>query len=158
MKISSALFVVLTSLFLALGSPVHAQSNVRDFGPPSSMRDGPRPGCGCRSVTAYAPVSQVAVPTQVAAPRCGYGGCNSGCTSCNRYRTNRITYVYPTNVPQPYSANVPYTAAYAPSINSNTSYWSSTTPAQYTGRTIFGTSTVYAKDQPAMNVGRYFVP
>ena len=167
MKISSpnALIIMAASLLMAGAGSTSAQSNARDFGPPSyggglraiptygSNYLAPNSAAYASPYAGYQPIGlqrpAAGLQTPVAATACAYNAANSA------YRTVA-------NNPYAYGAYAaaysPYTAAYAPNAGGNTSYWSSTTPRQYTGNTMFGSQTVYGKDEPLRNLVRFFVP
>ena len=160
---TTTLCTLAATVLMTFTNAASAQSNVRDFGPPS-YRGGVSaiPAYGSNyarpNYAAYAarvptapayssPYGQVGywpntLQTPVAGANCVYAATNPA------YR------------PRAYHANGygSYAAGYAPYAQANSGYWSSNTPRQYTGKTLFGTQTVYGKDQPFLNIGRFFIP
>jgi hypothetical protein len=151
------LILLATAALISCAGSASAQSNVRDFGPSTYrrvVRPAPAyyngPNYAAAPIAAYAsPYTQVAFqPIASQQPvGCAYNTAN------NAYRP----YAANPHVTNPYAYG-PYTAGFAPYSGGNTSYWSSTTPAQYTGNTLFGSPTVYGKEQPFRNVLRFFAP
>ena len=165
---TTTLCTLAASVLMTFTNAASAQSNVRDFGPPS-YRGGVNaiPAYGSNYVrpnyaAAYAAHYAANVPTAPAysSPhrQVGYrpntlqtplAGAN-----CAYAATN------PAYHPHAYHANGygSYAAGYAPYTQANSGYWSSNTPRQYAGKTLFGTQTIYGKDQPFLNIGRFFIP
>ena len=162
----NATFIVLTTTMATIAIPCWAQSSVRDFGPPVFAGAPP-------SASAFAPPVQLNAayaleripyassigyqPINYSAYRAGFGAAPAdlrpslapvaprNCAAGLAYR--------PANV-----VNYPgYNARY-PQSYSGAAYWSSSQPRQYNGQSLFGSPTVYAKDQPLRNFVRFLVP
>jgi hypothetical protein len=149
---SPQLLVLALAMIVTSAGSASAQSNIRDFGPP-------RPRRGLSAAPSYYVAPNYIASRPVAYPvpytQVGY-------QSIAMQRPAGCAYHAASSASQPYANNPyaygAYTAGFAPYANGNTSYWSSTTPSQYSGTTLFGTQTVYGKEQPFRNVLRFLVP
>ena len=140
--------VVLVAFVLFAGRGANAQSYLPQAAYPGSAA----------AIQSFAPYSAAAYGAPYASPyaspyaQVGYQPAVWPSTSGPRCAAGSRPYP---GARQDYRA---YQAGYAPYTARSICNWSSTTPRQYPGQSLFGTPALYGKDEPLRNIFRFLLP